>query len=819
MMLHSKRNMQQCGKLTLLTFLVMFGCINAVPFYENNFETVDTDFVPLENQHFQARTQAPPTKEKPFDIDVISGEINENHSPNVFGQQSFPFFGPDFFNSFGGFGFGPQQEPWWKGPNVCTDKEETVKDTEADKENSKPSQEELVPGISESIDIKPIIGQFHFSLHSCVDKPNKYVCSRSFNQNGKMKTVVITRQCCHGYGRPRDAGYSTPCDKIDIKNVADTAANMGAKEFIDIAKANGLADQLLTNRKNITIFMPIDSAFTNYNEDQQNENNLVEKSGEVLKKLYLRHIVDGEYDMDNVANEQILKTQMEGQTIRINMYQLPLSLGPVHYTANCIPIEKHDKLSEQGLVHTISGVMKPVTANVMDIIRSRADLSIMRTVLEKTKISEILESDKPVTIFVPTDDAFDKLEPHLRRTLKEGKKCAANILKNHILDLTFCSAASIAGAKTSAFNLLGEPLRFNKSKSAQEKSEVADLVNESYITINNAAKIIEPDVMGTNGVLHIVDTILSTESALPLSTLMQTKNVTLFKRLVEAAELDNKIDDMDNITLFAPTDKALQGTKWVEMLTETPEKLRNNPELVDFINYHIVHPMTKTCDLTEQLMPTAAGSSIRINLYSTHALFTNVMNRATVNCARVVHFDDESCGSVLHQVDKPLTPPNMNLLEYLEKNPRYSKFLELVRSSNLTSLLTNKEETYTLFLPNNDVFEEVEDWEKTLIKDKSQLESLVKTHIVNDAVCCAGIMPTNWPFVRSIEALNGAHLRITRERRPKVENAGITKCDAVAVNGIVHEINDIIVPARRSQRPQQNVFQQNIGSDFGDLFF
>lgn len=150
----------------------------------------------------------------------------------------------------------------------------------------------------------------------------------------------------------------------------------------------------------------------------------------------------------------------------------------------------------------------------------------------------------------------------------------------------------------------------------------------------------------------------------------------------------------------------------------------------------------------------------------------------------------------------------------------YSKFLELVRAANLTSILANASDSYTLLVPKNDVFEEVADWETTLTKDKAELQNLIKTHIVNDVVCCAGIIPTNWPFVRSIESLNGANLRITRERRPKIENAGVTKCDALATNGIVHEINDIIVPQRRQQqqRPQQQLYRPHVDT-FGDLFF
>ena len=158
------------------------------------------------------------------------------------------------------------------------------------------------------------------------------------------------------------------------------------------------------------------------------------EANSATKELYLRHIVDGQISLDDVSNDDLLKAQASGQTIRINAYQVPPTLGkePFRYTANCVPIESHDKLSEQGLVHTLDGVLKPVSKSIMDIIRERADLSIMRTVLEKTKISEMLEAEKPVTIFVPTDAAFDKLEVHLRRALKEGKGCAASKFNNNI---------------------------------------------------------------------------------------------------------------------------------------------------------------------------------------------------------------------------------------------------------------------------------------------------------------------------------------------------------------------------------------------------
>ena len=79
--------------------------------------------------------------------------------------------------------------------------------------------------------------------------------------------MTITRQCCHGYKRPRNAGYATPCEKFDIKPLEETATEMGAKEFVVAAKSAGLTDS-----KNLTSFVPLDAAYSNHNVQMQNEN-------------------------------------------------------------------------------------------------------------------------------------------------------------------------------------------------------------------------------------------------------------------------------------------------------------------------------------------------------------------------------------------------------------------------------------------------------------------------------------------------------------------------------------------------------------------
>lgn len=72
-----------------------------------------------------------------------------------------------------------------------------------------------------------------------------------------------------------------------------------------------------------------------------------------------------------------------------------------------------------------------------------------------------------------------------------------------------------------------------------------------------------------------------------------------------------------------------------------------------------------------------------------------------------------------------------------------------------------------------------------------------------DVLCCAGIVPSEWPFVRLVKTINDVDLKLNRDRRPKIQNAGVTKCDIIAKNGIIHEINDVINPKQLQRTPER----------------
>lgn len=148
-------------------------------------------------------------------------------------------------------------------------------------------------------------------------------------------------------------------------------------------------------------------------------------------------------------------------------------------------------------------------------------------------------------------------------------------------------------------------------------NETEDLKGAEKILINKQATITESDLMASNGVLHIIDTVLETNSASPVTSVMEKQNLTIFKRLIEAAGLDETFDTMSNASFFIPTDRAFEETEWKKKLDEEPESLKDNEDLKQFLDYHIAQSSIKTCNLSEESIETRSEGKLRVNLYST----------------------------------------------------------------------------------------------------------------------------------------------------------------------------------------------------------
>ena len=97
-------------------------------------------------------------------------------------------------------------------------------------------------------------------------------------------------------------------------------------------------------------------------------------------------------------------------------------------------------------------------------------------------------------MFAPTDEAFSKLPPGTVESLlkPENKEKLKAVLLYHVVagDVT---AAQVTVKMSSAKTLEGQDVKIT--------------VTDGTVMVNNA-KVIKADVFATNGVIHVIDTVL-----------------------------------------------------------------------------------------------------------------------------------------------------------------------------------------------------------------------------------------------------------------------------------------------------------------------
>ena len=133
----------------------------------------------------------------------------------------------------------------------------------------------------------------------------------------------------------------------------------------------------------------------------------------------------------------------------------------------------------------------PPTQNIVEIAASNPDFSTLVTAVTEAKLVETLSGPGPFTVFAPTNAAFDALpDGTLDALLQDPEGDLQDILLYHVLVEALRSPDISNGMKKTT--ALGKDVTFS--------------VNGG-VKINNA-NIIVTDILATNGVIHVIDTVI-----------------------------------------------------------------------------------------------------------------------------------------------------------------------------------------------------------------------------------------------------------------------------------------------------------------------
>ena len=128
--------------------------------------------------------------------------------------------------------------------------------------------------------------------------------------------------------------------------------------------------------------------------------------------------------------------------------------------------------------------------DIVDTAVSAGSFTTLVTALQKAGLVETLKGAGPFTVFAPNDEAFAKIPSDQLNVLLADKEKLTAVLTYHVVPGKVM-AADVAGL-TSAKTVQGEEIRIDTSDGVKV----------------NDATVIKTDIVASNGVIHVIDTVL-----------------------------------------------------------------------------------------------------------------------------------------------------------------------------------------------------------------------------------------------------------------------------------------------------------------------
>lgn len=439
--------------------------------------------------------------------------------------------------------------------------------------------------------------------------------------------------------------------------------------------------------------------------------------------------------------------------------------------------------------------------NIVTLAQGNGDLSILVQALTKyPDLVSTLSGSGDFTVFAPTNAAFTALLGVIGQDDLNDipESVLRRVLEYHVISGSAILSSSLTDGQTAA-TVLGENITVG--------------VTSSGVNID-AATVVTADVAASNGVVHVIDAVLVPElEASIVNTVVEpayfNKNFsTLTAAVVEAGLLTTLIDPSANFTVFAPTNDAFTAAGITELPTAA--------ELVPILQYHVLSTEVKAADLP------ATGSAVT-TLNGDFYLSKNSSGVFINGLTEVVATDIDQDNGVVHVIDRTLVPASSNVVEIAvaASQATNAEFGQLVAAltavendgttPSLITALSATDGTFTVFAPTDAAFTAL--YTLAGVANFTELVNAVgigtiatvlQYHVLGSRVFStdipnaldgnASVVLT--PLAGGDFTLNST-LTITDADAALTlgtTDAGIVDTDILGTNGVIHVINQVILP-------------------------
>ena len=265
--------------------------------------------------------------------------------------------------------------------------------------------------------------------------------------------------------------------------------------LVTALQAADLVSALADEDALFTVFAPTDEAFAALGEDAIAE---LLADIDALTNVLLYHVVA------DAAVDSVDATALYGEMVTmLNEADVTIDVRDGELYINDSKVIIKDIPATNGIIHVIDMVLIPEseetaepTGTIVDIALADPQFSTLVTALEAADLVSTLADEAAVfTVFAPTDDAFALLGTDTINSLLADVPTLTNILTYHVIGDQAVDAATAISLNGSDVEMLNG-------------DTVSVSVQDDVLYINDSA-VIAADVVATNGVIHVIDAVLT----------------------------------------------------------------------------------------------------------------------------------------------------------------------------------------------------------------------------------------------------------------------------------------------------------------------
>ncbi|WP_432713191.1 fasciclin domain-containing protein [Pedobacter sp.] len=279
--------------------------------------------------------------------------------------------------------------------------------------------------------------------------------------------------------------------------------------------------------------------------------------------------------------------------------------------------------------------------NIVDIVVSNNNFSLLKAALTQAGLTDALAAKGSFTVFAPNNEAFAAAGFDTEAKIKAVPVATLKkILQYHVLGQQVTSSA-IASANNTAAKTLAD-------------LDVFITKNSSGVFVNGA-KVIEADIMASNGVIHVINTVLMPPSGNIVEVAQANPNFSfLVAAVLRASQGSTNVAQVltgeGPLTVFAPTNQAFISAGFAN---EAAIRAADPATLTSILTYHVLASRVFSSDLTEGAKPaTVNGAAVTISLNGGAKVKGNKnTTAATISAANMV-----TTNGVIHVIDQVLLP-------------------------------------------------------------------------------------------------------------------------------------------------------------------